>query len=97
MENKLSLCSVLPNKIIVSEVKPEEKKTSAGLIIPLPRKNPQTMGKVLLTGSGTEAQPMIIKVGQTVVYTPLAGQRFNLGDEDLILLDQSSIILFFTE
>jgi chaperonin GroES len=96
-ESKLTISSVLPNKIIIREIKLTEKKTESGLILPSVGKNPQTHGVVLLTGSGTESQPMIIKVGQTVVYTPLSGQRFQLDGEELVLLDQSSVILFYTE
>jgi chaperonin GroES len=97
--NDLSKGSVLPSKIIVKEVAPPtEKKTESGLILPqINKKNPQVSGKVLLTGSGTTQVPMIIKEGQTVLYTPLSGQRFQLEDEELVLLDQANILFFFNE
>jgi len=88
--------SVLPSKIIVKEIVAEEKVTDAGIVIIAPRKNPQTAGIVVLTGSGTAQVPMVVKVGQTVLYTPLSGQRFELDGEPLVLLDQSSILFFYS-
>ena len=97
-EKKLNIGSVLPTKLIVSEIKPVEQKRESGIILPNPvRKNPQTMGKVLLTGTGTENQPMMIKEGQIVVYTPLSGQRFILDEEELVLLDQANILFFYSD
>ncbi len=95
MTDKLSKGLILPTKIIVKEHKLEEKVSSGGIIIPKVGKNPQTSGTVLLTGSGTATLPMIVKEGMTVLYTPLSGQRFNLNDEELTLVDQANILFMF--
>jgi len=87
--------SILPTKIIVRETKLEEKKSASGIILPSVGKNPQTSGVVLLVGSGTENLPMYVKSGMTVLYTPLSGQRFTLDDEELVLLDQSSVLFMY--
>ena len=97
MTDKLSKGMILPTKIVVKEQKQEEKVSPAGLVIIAPKKNPQTFGKVLLTGSGTPNLPMIVKEGMTVLYTPLSGQRFLLNDEEFTLVDQANILFMFNE
>jgi co-chaperonin GroES (HSP10) len=86
---------ILPSKILIREIKPEvvEKKTSTGIIIPeLNKRNPQTSGEVVLVGDSVIAQTTPIRVGDTVLFTPLAGQKFFIEDSEMILLEASSIL-----
>jgi co-chaperonin GroES (HSP10) len=85
---------ILPTKILVREIKKEtEEVRPSGIITVSTQKNVPTNGIVLLTGEGTPTLKMPVKEGDTVLFTPLSGQRFSLNGEDLILLE-TSVILF---
>jgi co-chaperonin GroES (HSP10) len=86
---------ILPTKILVKELKPEteEKKTATGIILPnLNKRNPQTSGEVVLVGEGTVNFPMPVKVGDTVYFTPLAGQKFELNEVEYLILDSTHVL-----
>jgi chaperonin GroES len=84
---------ILPTKVLVKEIKStEEKKTQSGIIMVSTQRNVPTKGEVLLTGEGTSYLPMTVKEGDTVLFTPLSGQRFTLNDEEVILLDHATLL-----
>ena len=85
---------ILPLKIVVRELKEEEKKTATGLIV-FEKKKTTLAGEVIMTGEGTPESPMHINIGDKVLFTQMAGVRFHYEDEELILLDQSSTIFIF--
>lgn len=96
LETKLSVGSILPSKILVLEEKAkEEKKTASGIVLPNISRNPQTVGKVIMVGEGLPNFKMHVKVGYNVLYTPMSGQKFELGGESVCLLDQSSVLFQF--
>jgi len=86
----------LGNRVLVrpSEV---EESTPGGIVLPdTARKKPQE-GKVLAIGSGklTEKGKRIrlaVNVGDTVVYSKWSGTEVKVGGEELILLDEDSIL-----
>ena len=82
---------ILPNKIVVKENDPEEKKTETGIIIPKTRKNNTNSGVVTLVGD----QCTTIKEGMTVLYTPLSAVRFSVDNEELALLAESAVLFAF--
>jgi chaperonin GroES len=75
----------------------EEERTAGGIVIPdRARKKPQE-GKVLAVGSGRVLKDgrraeMSVKVGDTVVYSKYAGTEVTVDSEDLVLLDEDSIL-----
>jgi len=97
MIENLKKGAILPNKVVVQEIKPEEKKTQGGLILQNMGKNPQIKGVVVLTGDPLADIPMTVKEGMTVLYTPLAAQKFTFEEEDFLLLDQNSVLFMYYE
>ncbi len=74
-----------------------EEVTTGGIVLPdTARKRPQE-GEVLAVGSGqlmkngTRAT-MSVKVGDTVVYSKYAGTEVKVNGEDLVLVDEDSIL-----
>jgi chaperonin GroES len=75
----------------------EEERSAGGIVLPdTARKRPQE-GEVLAVGSGKlldngKRVPVSVKAGDTVVYSKYAGTEVRVGDEDLMLLDEDSIL-----
>ena len=87
---------VLPLKVVVREIKPDERITTTGIIIPEKiRTTPTNMGKVALVGESTPDVPMVVNVGDTVLFTRMAGVRFQHQDEEFILLNQAEVLFMF--
>lgn len=75
----------------------EEERTAGGILLPdTARKKPQE-GKVLAVGSGKlldsgKRVPLPIKVGDVVVYSKYAGTEVRVKGEELVILDEDSIL-----
>jgi chaperonin GroES len=75
----------------------EEERTAGGIVLPdTARKKPQE-GKVLAVGSGRvlkdgKRAALSVKVGDTVVYSKYAGTEVRVDSEDLVILDEDSIL-----
>ncbi len=76
----------------------EEEVTSAGIVLPdTARKKPQE-GDVLAVGSGRmldsgERVPISVKVGDVVIYSKYAGTEIKMAGEDLMIIDEDSILV----
>jgi chaperonin GroES len=74
-----------------------EERTPGGILLPdTARKKPQE-GKVLAIGSGRVTKkgtrtPIGVKVGDTVIYSKWSGTEVKVGEEDLILVEEDSIL-----
>ena len=86
---------VLPTKLLVQRNVREQKFTQAGLLIPDTTEESSVTGTVLLTGEGTTALPMIVKVGQKVLYPPRAVQKVAIEDQTYWLLGIQDVLLFW--
>jgi chaperonin GroES len=75
----------------------EEKQTSGGIVLPdTARKRPQD-GEVLAVGAGRVLDtglrvPPAVKVGDTVLYLRYAAMEVSSEGEDLLLLEEDSIL-----
>jgi chaperonin GroES len=74
-----------------------ELKTASGIILPeTAQQKPQT-GEVIAVGPGRvtikgEKEPMVVKVGQKVVYKKWGGSDVKLNGEELTLVEQKDIL-----
>lgn len=74
-----------------------EEKSAGGIVLPdTARKRPQE-GEVRAVGSGQELKdgtraPLTVKVGEVVIYSRYAGTEVRVEGEDLILLEEDSIL-----
>jgi len=75
----------------------EEERTAGGIVLPdSARKRPQE-GKVLAVGAGRTLKdgkraPLSVKVGETVVYSQYAGTEIKVDGEELVILDEDSML-----
>ena len=80
-------------------VRPSEKeeRTAGGIMLPdSARKRPQE-GKVLAVGAGRALKDgkrvaLSVKVGDIVVYSKYAGTEVKVDGDDLVILDEDSIL-----
>jgi chaperonin GroES len=86
----------LGDRILVCPSEAEER-SAGGIVLPdTARKKPQE-GKVLAVGSGKpnkkgERVPPAVKVGDVIIYSKWAGTEIKIGGEELILIDEDSIL-----
>jgi len=94
MKEKLQKGLILPLKILVTEIKEEEKKTESGIIV-IEQKKHTTSGTVVKVGKGTDKIPMSVEPKMTILFNPLTAQRFKIDKEDFLLLDQKDVLFAF--
>lgn len=80
-------------------VKPTEAetKTASGIILPDTAKKESQVGEIVAIGPGDvtpkgEKIPMVVKVGQKVMYKKWGGNEVKVGDEEWTILDQKDIL-----
>jgi co-chaperonin GroES (HSP10) len=91
-EKKLLAGSVLPTHILVRIEEEKEKTTTSGLVLIEKKSNSHVIGEIVVVGDGTPSLPMMVKVGQRIIFAPLSSQLVTIDGEDYRLLAQSSIL-----
>lgn len=87
---------VLNDRVMV-EKNTDKKTTASGLIIASDVTEKTVTGKVFAVGDGKQLEngqirPMIVKVGDNVLYTKGTGIEIKVDDVDYIVLKESEII-----
>jgi len=84
----------LGDRIVVRRFDPEEK-TAGGIVLPDSAQNKPQKGKILAVGAGKllkdgSRRGLQVKVGDTVLFTPWAGDEYkaNRGDEILLMREE---------
>lgn len=95
MATKLNITPLFDN-ILVKPHKAEEKTTS-GIYLPESAKEKPQIGEVMAIGDGARDEsgkliPMVVKVGQKVMYTKWGGNEVKVGGEEWKLVKQSDIL-----
>ena len=74
----------------------EEQVSSGGIIIPDTAKEKPMMAEVVAVGPGGNVDgkevPMVLKVGDKVVYRSYAGTELKLDGEDYVITKQSDVM-----
>lgn len=79
-----------------------ETKTASGIVLPdTVKEKPQT-GTIMAIGDGAfdedgELMPMVVKVGQKVMYTKWGGNEVKVGYEEWKLVKQTDILAVVEE
>lgn len=80
-------------------VRPLEKEetTASGIIIPDTAKEKPQIGEVMAVGPGGlneegKILPMMVKVGQKVLYKKWGGNEVKVGTEEWLLIEQKDIM-----
>lgn len=74
-----------------------EGKTASGIILPDSVKEKPTIGLIMAVGDGDvtpkgDKHPMIVKVGQKVMYKKWGGNEIKVGNEEWTMVDQKDIL-----
>ena len=74
-----------------------EVKTASGIILPDSAQEKPQMGEVVAIGPGKvtpkgEKEPIVVKVGQKVMYKKWGGYEFKSNGEELVFVEQKEIL-----
>ena len=81
----------LADRVLLKPVE-AETTTASGLIIPDSAKEKQQKGTVLAVGNGTKDEPMIVKVGDTLLYGKYAGTELVLEGTEYLIMREADIL-----
>ncbi len=75
----------------------EETRTSSGILLPESVKEKPQAGVIMAIGTGTvtddgKTLPMVVKVGQKVMYKKWGGNEVKVGIEEWLLVEQKDIL-----
>jgi len=95
----------LYDKIVVEIDDKQNIKSATGLTYTKDMsisKNTTMVGKVVAVGDGRLLQdgtiiPLVVKVGDRVVYSKMQGENYNDGEKDYTILSESCIIAILKE
>src|SRR5438105_602377 len=95
MASKINIKPLFDN-ILVKPLKAEEK-SSGGIYLPETAKEKPQIGEVMAVGDGARDEngkliPMILKIGQKVMYTKWGGNEVKVGNEEWKLVKQSDVL-----
>ncbi len=85
----------LQDRVVVRRSE-EETTTASGIVLPDSAKEKPQRGEVIAVGNGKKldngsVQTIDVKVGDTIVFGPYAGDKLKNGDEELLILKENEI------
>ena len=88
--------SPLFDNILVKPVA-SEAKTPSGIVLPDTVKEKPQIGEVMAVGPGSyndqgKLTPMVVKVGQKVLYKKWGGNEVKVGNEEWMIIEQKDIM-----
>ena len=94
--NKTQNINPLFGNVLVKPLEAEEK-TASGIILPDSAKKESQIGTVMALGPGEvtpkgEKIPMVVKVGQKVMYKKWGGNEVKVGNEEWTIIEQKDIL-----
>ena len=81
----------LSDRVLV-EVSSAEEKTAGGIIIPDNAKEKPLKGTIVAVGPGKEKEPMILSVGDVVLYGKFSGKEVTVDGKDYLILKQEDVL-----
>lgn len=85
----------LQDRVVVKR-KEEETKSAGGIVLPGSATEKPAQGEVVAVGPGRllengDIRPVDLKVGDTVLFGKYASNTVKIGDEELLILNESEI------
>jgi len=77
---------------VLIKVTEGDTKTAGGLIIPQTAQEKTQTGVVIAVGSGTEKDPIKVKVGDKVMYDKYAGTPMKIDGTDHLIAKMADVI-----
>lgn len=89
------------DRLVVQKIE-DELKTKSGLVLSEDTKERPTKGTVLAVGEGAMNEdgkilPMVVKVGDTVVFAKFSGIPMKVDKEEYLILDEKEILAILKE
>lgn len=74
-----------------------ETKTAGGILLPDTAKEKPQIGTIMAVGDGEitpkgDKHPMVVKVGQKVMYKKWGGNEIKVGNEEWTIVEQKDIL-----
>lgn len=74
-----------------------ESRTASGIVLPDSAKEKPQVGEIMAVGPGGindqgKTTPMLVKVGQKVLYKKWGGNEVKVGTEEWLLIEQKDIM-----
>ena len=84
------------DNVLIKPIEAQEK-TPSGILLPDSAKEKPQIGEVMAVGAGEvtpkgEVKPMVVKVGQKVMYKKWGGNEVKVNGEDWMLVEQKDIL-----
>ena len=81
----------LADRVLIKPADVEEK-TAGGIIIPDTAKEKPQKGQVVAVGDGKKDEPLIVKVGDSVLYGKYAGTELTVDGNDYLIMRESDVV-----
>lgn len=86
----------LHDRVLIKRVE-EERKTASGIVLPDSATEKPNRGEVVAAGPGKandkgETRPMGVAVGDLVLFSPYAGSKVKVEDEELLMMGEEDIL-----
>ena len=96
MKNKNPKIQPLFDYVLIKPLE-EETKTPSGILLPESAKEKPQIGQVMAVGPGATSDdgkklPMVVKVGQKVMYKKWGGNEVKVDREEWLLVEQKDIL-----
>ena len=73
----------LGSRVVIKKLEAEEK-TASGIVLPGSAQEKPQIAEVLAVGPGTQDDPMELKVGDKVIFSPYGGTEIKYGGEEVV-------------
>ncbi len=84
----------LADRVLIEPVAAEQK-TASGIFIPDTAKEKPLKGTVIAIGDGKKDEPMIVKVGDTVLFGQYSGTEIKMDGQTLLIMKEADIYGIF--
>ena len=78
-------------RVVIKKMEAEEK-TEAGLLLSGSAKEKPQQAEVLAVGPGTEDEPMLLKVGDIVIFSRYGGSELKYKGNEYTIINQKDIL-----
>ena len=84
------------DKVVVKQIEEEETKTQSGILLKPNTQEKPCIATIVAVGEGEivdgKVMPMIVKVGDKIIYSKYSGTEFKYENQEFIILKQSDIL-----
>ena len=81
----------LLDRVVLKMVEAEET-TKSGIILAAAAQEKPQIAEVLAVGPGTQDDPMELKVGDKVIFSPYGGTEIKYGGEEVVVMNHRDIL-----